>query len=78
MEAGNSAGQDVIGRRVLIAGHFDEAVLVEAIRPLGTEFELRVRRASGSLEEAVLSADEFRALTERQPSVSPDLAPANA
>jgi superfamily II DNA or RNA helicase len=74
----NTVDQSLVGRRVLIAGHFDEPVLVEAIRPLGAEFELRVRRASGSLEETVLSADEFRALTERQPFVSPDLAPANA
>ena len=56
------ATSTLAGRRVQLPGHFAEPVQVEAVRALGTGFELRVRRASGQLEEVVLSAEEFRAL----------------
>ncbi len=60
----------LVGRTLDIPGHFTGPVLVEAVRPLGNGFELRVRRASGQLEEAVLSAEEFQALLDIAPEPS--------
>jgi hypothetical protein len=37
-------------------------VLVEDVRPLGADYDIRVRHADGDLEGAVLSALEFEAL----------------
>jgi superfamily II DNA or RNA helicase len=65
----------LVGLRVHLPGHFAEPVQVEAVRPLGTGYELRVRRASGQLEETVLSAEEFQALLKARPGTptSPSL-----
>jgi len=52
----------LVGQRVHLPGHFDESVMIEGLRQLGANYELRVRRASGQLEEAVLSADEVAAI----------------
>lgn len=76
MESGSLSQSNLIGQKVLLTGHFNEPVLVEAVRPLGTGFELRVRRSDGQLEEAVLSEQEFLsvattaspALQERNPA----------
>ena len=64
------------GHRVHLPGHFAEPVRVEAVRPLGTGFELRVRRASGQLEETVLSAEEIQGLlgADVEASTAPPLA----
>ncbi|MCL4368770.1 MAG: hypothetical protein M1337_06350 [Actinobacteria bacterium] len=62
----------LIGQRVNLSGHFDEPVVVEALRPLGESYELRVRRSTGQLEEAVLSADELAGIVAA--SVTPALA----
>jgi hypothetical protein len=51
-----------IGKRVLLPGHFDGPVTLEAARPLATGFECRVRLADGKLEEAVLSEEEAAAI----------------
>src|SRR5688500_5262210 len=51
-----------IGKQVSLPGHFDVPVFLEAARPLGKGFECRVRLPDGSLDEAVLSAEEAAAL----------------
>ena len=47
---------------MLLPGHFDVPVLLEEVRPLGTDgsagYECRVRLPDGALEEAVISLDE--------------------
>jgi hypothetical protein len=40
----------LIGQTISLPGHFDEPVRLEAVRPLGSGIELRVRRADGQLE----------------------------
>src|ERR1044071_2738165 len=51
-----------IGQQISLPGHFDVPVVLEAARPLGKGFECRVRLPDGTLEEAVLSAEEAAAL----------------
>ncbi|MGD0905300.1 MAG: helicase-related protein, partial [Terracidiphilus sp.] len=51
-----------IGRKVTLPGHFDQAVTLEGIRPLGRGFECRVRLADGSLDETVISEEEAQVL----------------
>ena len=54
-----------VGRRVALPGHFDGPVVLEAVRPLGADgaggCECRVRLPDGTLDEAVLSAEEAAA-----------------
>ena len=71
------ADSKIIGQRIHLAGHFEEPILIEAIRPLGSGFELRVRRASGLLEETVLSEAEFRAITASSIAPVSEGSPAN-
>lgn len=51
-----------IGKQILLPGHFDVPVILEEARQLGTSagasYECRVRLPDGSLEEAVISAEE--------------------
>ena len=51
-----------IGRRILLPGHFDVPVILEDVRPLGSDgsagYECRVRLPDGTLEEAVISPEE--------------------
>ncbi len=47
-----------IGRRILLPGHFPDPVVLESVRSLGAGFECRVRLADGTLDEAILSAEE--------------------
>jgi len=54
--------EPLIGQRLKLEGHFNEAVIIEGIRPLGSGFELRVRRGSGILDETILSIAEVEAL----------------
>ena len=51
-----------IGQKVALPGHFDQAVTLEGVRPLGRGFECRVRLADGSLDEAVISEEEAQIL----------------
>lgn len=51
-----------IGRTVSLPGHFDVPVKLEDARPLGNGYECRVRLPDGTLDEAVISLDEARAL----------------
>jgi hypothetical protein len=58
----NSLLSSQIGQRTLLPGHFDVPVVLEDARPLGPDdsavYECRVRLPDGSLEEAVISAEE--------------------
>jgi hypothetical protein len=58
------AGQTTlpVGQQVSLPGHFDVPVVLEAARPLAKGFECRVRLPDGTLDEAVISAEEARAL----------------
>jgi len=67
----------LIGQTISLPGHFDEPVRLEAVRPLGSGIELRVRRADGQLEETVLSETEFRALAAIQSAPVSQVSPAN-
>ena len=67
----------LIGQTISLPGHFDEPVRLEAVRPLGSGIELRVRRADGQLEETVLSETEFRALSAIQFTPVSQVPPAN-
>lgn len=55
-----------IGQRILLPGHFDVPVVLEEARPLGPSdgagYECRVRLPDGTLEEAVISAEEAAAI----------------
>lgn len=61
-----------LGRQISLPGHFATQVILEAVRPLGTDaaggFECRVRLPDGSLEEAIVSYDECVALISAQPT----------
>ncbi len=66
MDDVNDAVAKLMGQRISLAGHFDEPVQIEAVRPLGSGVELRVRRADGQLEETVLSESEFNSISATQ------------
>lgn len=51
-----------IGQRVSLPGHFPDPVVLEAVRPIGTGFECRVRLLDGSPDEAILSREEAEVL----------------
>ena len=56
----------LIGQRIYLPGHFDVPVILEDARPLGSGdpvgYECRVRLPDGSLEEAVVSAEQVAAI----------------
>ncbi|MGE5300321.1 MAG: SNF2-related protein, partial [Acidobacteriota bacterium] len=54
--------ESIIGQRIVLPGHFDVPVTLEAVRPLGKGFEFRVRLPDGTLDEAVLTSEEAKAL----------------
>ena len=51
--------RDLVGRRVTLPSYFVDAVIIEGARPLGAGAELRVRLATGELDEAVLSREDL-------------------
>lgn len=51
----------VIGRRILIPGHFAEPVVIEGAEDYGDVVTLRVRTLRGEPKDATLSAEEFEA-----------------
>lgn len=55
-----------IGQQIVLSGHFDVPVVLEDARALGSDesagYECRVRLPDGSLEEAVISADEVASI----------------
>src|SRR5579883_274041 len=71
-----------IGRRISLPGHFDVPVTLEEARPLGRDgsagYECRVRLPDGSLDEAVISAQEAAALADATPIDRPTATLADA
>ena len=67
-----------IGLQVSLPGHFNVPVVLEAARPLGKGFECRVRLPDGTLDEAVLSAEEAATLAGTAPSAATRTPLANA
>src|SRR5579885_2404489 len=61
---GKPALDALVGRRLLLPGHFEGMVTIESARPLGAGAEIRVRLASGELDEAVLSAEDLAGLVD--------------
>jgi superfamily II DNA or RNA helicase len=51
-----------LGQPVLMPGHFDVPVVIEAVRSLGSGYECRVRLPDGTLDEVVISAEEAESL----------------
>jgi superfamily II DNA or RNA helicase len=68
-----------IGQRILLPGHFDVPVVLEAARPLGADdsdgYECRVRLPDGSLEEAVIAPEEVSAILQTGPEVAETVTP---
>src|SRR5262249_25742550 len=56
-----TAFEDVVGKRVQLAGHFVQPVLVEAAEAFDSLVLLRVRTSDGQLREAMLRQDEVAA-----------------
>jgi superfamily II DNA or RNA helicase len=67
-----------IGRRIHLAGHFAEPVILESVRPLGDGFECRVRLSDGSADEAILSRDEGSAVFGQQADLPDSVQPVDA
>jgi hypothetical protein len=66
-----------IGQQVSLPGHFNVPVVLEAARPVGRGFECRVRLPDGSLDEAVLTAEEAATLTGSVPTADAKIPLAN-
>lgn len=72
------SSQIPIGKKVVLAGHFDQPVVLEGVRLLGHSLECRVRLADGSLDEAIISEEEAHALLGELPTGPQTTSPANA
>ncbi len=71
-----------VGQRISLPGHFDVPVVLEDARALGSDdsggYECRVRLPDGSLEEAVISAEEVAVILGRGPGETVSTAPVDA
>ena len=67
-----------IGQHVSLPGHFDEPVVLEEVRALGNGYECRLRLPDGSLDEAVISAEEAAALAAEATDVTTSAQPVDA
>ena len=67
-----------VGQKVMLPGHFDQVVTLEGVRALGRGFECRVRLASGTLDETVISEEEAHALVGDNGEDTTTVAPADA
>lgn len=67
-----------IGQKINLPGHFNEPVVLEAVREIVGGFEFQVRLPEGTLDEAILSPDEAARLasetieTAKPPFVDPE------
>jgi hypothetical protein len=66
-----------IGQRVRMDGHFAEPVTLEAVRPLGSGYECRVRLPDGSPDETILSKEEAEKLLAAGSVAAPTKQPAD-
>jgi SNF2 family DNA or RNA helicase len=71
-----------IGYQISLPGHFDVPVTLEDARPLGSDesagYECRVRLPDGSLEEAVISAEEAATIWKEGPTADELVHPVDA
>ena len=67
-----------IGQRVTLPGHFPELVVLEAVRPIGTGYECRVRLHDGTPDEAILSREEAAAAFGQTIAATTQVRPADA
>jgi len=56
-----------LGQRVSLPGHFQEPVILEAVRHLGAGYECRVRLLDGTPDETILSENEAQSLLRQAP-----------
>lgn len=63
----NTDAAVLLRQRIRLDSHFPEPVTVEAVRPVGDGYELRVRRGDGTLDETILSGTELEDLLARLP-----------
>jgi superfamily II DNA or RNA helicase/polyhydroxyalkanoate synthesis regulator phasin len=79
---GSSLLTSHIGQRISLPGHFDAPVVLEDARPLGPDdsagYECRVRLPDGSLEEAVISAEEMASILGKGPAAAESATPVDA
>ena len=78
----NSLSTSQLGQRVSLPGHFDVPVVLEDARLLGSDdsegYECRVHLPDGSLEEAVISAEEMAAILGQRPDEGEAQSPVDA
>ena len=67
-----------VGQKIMLPGHFDQAVVLEGVRPIGQGFECRVRLSDGSLDETVISEEEAQILISGNGNDATTTIPANA
>ncbi|CEP66431.1 SNF2-related [Moorella glycerini] len=67
-----------IGQRVHLPGHFPEPVILEAVRPIGSGYECRVRLPDGRPDETILSEEEVAVLLPQKRDVPAPVIPADA
>lgn len=77
-----SGEADYIGQRIILPGHFDVPVVLEDARPLGSDgsagYECRVRLPDGTLDEAVISAEEAASIFRGESKASESTKPVDA
>src|SRR5437016_832044 len=73
-----SEAQFPIGQRINLPGHFPEPVVLEAVRPIGTGYECRVRLLDGTPDEAILSKEEAATLFGQKVATATKVRPADA
>lgn len=71
-----------IGQRITLPGHFDVPVILEDVRPLGSDgsagYECRVRLPDGTLDEAVISSEEALSILRQAPEIAESTKPVDA
>ena len=78
MPAHQSEFEFPIGQRISLPGHFPEPVVLEAVRPVGSSYECRVRLPDGTPDETILSAEEARELLGSQITAAKTVEPVDA
>ncbi|MGD0650918.1 MAG: helicase-related protein [Verrucomicrobiia bacterium] len=78
MDSTTTESQFPIGSRVLLPGHFQGPVTLEAMRSIGAGYECRVRLTDGTPDETILSVQEAQKLFQQIPANAPSSIPANA
>jgi hypothetical protein len=56
-----AALEALVGRRIIVSGHFVGTVTLDGVEDLGDAVSLRVRTSDGSLHETVLDREELSA-----------------